>query len=78
MFDVNYLAIMLASVVAFVLAYFIAPLDITSLLGAIGVGLLLWIGFPLLLLIGSVMHEKEPGKLAAIHAGDWLIKVNVH
>lgn len=42
---------------------------------AILLGLLLWIGFPLVLLAGSVLHEKVPAKSAAIHAGDWLIKL---
>lgn len=42
---------------------------------AILLGLLLWIGFPLVLLAGSVLDEKVPAKSAAIHAGDWLIKL---
>lgn len=42
---------------------------------AVLLGLLLWVGFPLVLLAGSVLHEKVPAKLAAIHAGDWLIKL---
>ncbi|GAB3251528.1 DUF1761 domain-containing protein [Arthrobacter pigmenti] len=46
-----------------------------SIGAAILLGFLLWIGFPLVLLAGSVLHEKVPAKLAAIHAGDWLIKL---
>jgi uncharacterized protein DUF1761 len=38
-------------------------------------GLLLWIGFPAMILAGSVFHEKVPPRLAAIHAGDWLLKL---
>jgi hypothetical protein len=38
-------------------------------------GLVLWIGFPIVVLAGSVYHEKVPLKLAAIHAGDWLLKL---
>lgn len=34
-----------------------------------------WVGFPAVILTGSVFHEKVPVKLAAIHAGDWLIKL---
>lgn len=40
-------------------------------------GLALWIGFPLVLWTGAIMHERTPVKLAAIHAGDWLIKLLV-
>ena len=35
----------------------------------------LWAGFPAVLLTGSVFHEKVPWQLAAIHAGDWLVKL---
>lgn len=35
----------------------------------------LWGAFPVVLLSGSVVHEKVPWQLAAIHAGDWLIKL---
>jgi hypothetical protein len=38
-------------------------------------GALLWIGFPLILLTGSVIHERVPWRLAAIHAGDWMVKL---
>ena len=40
-------------------------------------GLALWIGFPVVLLAGSVFHENVPWKLAALHAGDWLVKLLV-
>ncbi len=38
-------------------------------------GLVLWVGFPLVLWVGAIVHEKTPVKLAAIHAGDWLVKL---
>ncbi len=38
-------------------------------------GLGLWGAFPVVLLTGSVVHEKVPWQLAAIHAGDWLVKL---
>jgi peptidoglycan/LPS O-acetylase OafA/YrhL len=38
-------------------------------------GLALWVGFPLVLWIGAVIHENAPVKLAAIHGGDWLVKL---
>jgi hypothetical protein len=42
---------------------------------AVGFALIAWIGFPVVLLSGSVLHERVPWRLAAIHAGDWLIKL---
>ncbi len=40
-------------------------------------GLALWVGFPLVLWTGAMVHERTPLKLAAIHGGDWLIKLPV-
>lgn len=37
-------------------------------------GLALWT-MPVVLLTGSVLHEGTPARVAAIHAGDWLIKL---
>lgn len=37
----------------------------------------LWLAFPVVLLTGSVFHEHVPAGLAALHAGDWLIKLVV-
>ena len=42
---------------------------------ALRLGLALWTAFPVVLLTGSVVHEKVPWRLAAIHAGDWLVKL---
>lgn len=64
-------------VVALVLAGLAISIDITDLAGAVGLGLAAWIGFPVVLLTGSVIHENVPWKLAAIHAGDWLVKLVV-
>jgi len=38
-------------------------------------GLALWIGFPFVLWTGAMLHENTPLELAAIHAGDWLVKL---
>ena len=38
-------------------------------------GLALWIGFPFVLWAGAMLHESTPWRLAAIHAGDWLVKL---
>ncbi|MGI9083763.1 MAG: DUF1761 domain-containing protein [Aeromicrobium sp.] len=40
-------------------------------------GLVLWVGFPLVLWTGAIVHERTPLKLAAIHGGDWLVKLPV-
>ncbi|MGY1685745.1 DUF1761 domain-containing protein [Geodermatophilus sp. SYSU D00804] len=42
---------------------------------ALTLGAGLWAAFPLVLLTGSVVHEKVPWQQAAIHAGDWLVKL---
>ncbi len=36
-----------------------------------------WVAFPVVLLVGSVVHEGVPPLRAAIHAGDWLVKLVV-
>jgi uncharacterized protein DUF1761 len=43
--------------------------------GGLALGLALWVGFPLVLWVGAVVHEKTRVKLAAIHGGDWLVKL---
>jgi Protein of unknown function (DUF1761) len=45
--------------------------------GGLLLGLALWLGFPLVLWVGAVIHENAPWKLAIIHAGDWLVKLLV-
>lgn len=117
MFDVNYLAVVVAAVVAvaaalyyvvfgkqlaalsnapdemppwllpvelvrsFVLALAVAVVATGMAVEGWGETLLLavvlWTGFPAMLLSGSVVHEKVPWKLAALHAGDWLLKLLV-
>jgi Protein of unknown function (DUF1761) len=61
-------------VVAFMLAYFVAHLGIVNWKGAVRLGVLIWV-FPAMILLGSVVHEDVPLMLAAIHAGDWLVKL---
>jgi hypothetical protein len=39
--------------------------------------LIVWVGFPVVLLTGSVMWEKVHAATAAMHAGDWLLKLLV-
>ena len=64
-------------ILAYVIAHFVALLGGSSWMGAVHLGLFLWIGFPVILLTGSVIWENVPWKVAAIHAGDWLVKMLV-
>jgi hypothetical protein len=52
-------------------------LGITNWIKALNVALLLWVGFPFVLWLGAINHEKTPVMLALIHSGDWLIKLVV-
>jgi hypothetical protein len=64
-----------SAVVAVALAIVLAKLSPDTILNGAGYGLLLWAAFPVVLLVGSILHEKVRPKLAAIHAGDWLVKL---
>jgi len=61
-------------VVASVLAYLVSHLGIVDRRAALRLGALVWI-FPASILLGSVVYENVPLALAAIHAGDWLVKL---
>jgi len=61
-------------VVASVLAYLVSRLGIVDRRAALRLGALVWV-FPASILLGSVVHENVPPALAAIHAGDWLVKL---
>ncbi len=61
-------------IVAYVFAQFIALLGISDRKSAICFGLGIWVCFPTMILTGSVMWENVPLGVAAIHAGDWLVK----
>jgi hypothetical protein len=52
-----------------------AATDTATWRGGLLLGLVLWVGFPLVLWIGAVVHEREPVRLAVIHGGDWLVKL---
>jgi hypothetical protein len=62
-------------VLTYVVARLVARLSEANWKSATGLGLWLWIGFPLMLLSGSVMWQGVSWKVAAIHAGDWLAKL---
>jgi len=62
-------------VVAVTVAALAAGLGLDGIPDALLLGLALWVAFPVVLLLGSVIHERVPPLLAAIHAGDWLVKL---
>jgi hypothetical protein len=64
-------------VVAAVVAGLVAVIGIRDVPGAALLALALWIGFPVVLLSGAVIHEGVPWRLATIHTGDWLLKLLV-
>lgn len=62
-------------VVTSVIAYLLVSLGVNTLKRGLWIGFLLWLAFPAVLLVGSVSSDNVPIMLAAIHAGDWLIKL---
>ncbi|MEP6815285.1 MAG: DUF1761 domain-containing protein [Marmoricola sp.] len=64
-------------VVATVVAGLIDRLGADGVADALVLGLVLWVAFPAVLLSGAVIWDKVPPRLAAIHAGDWLVKLLV-
>jgi len=64
-------------VLAAVVAGLAAQARVDGVSGGLVLGLILWIGFPVVLWIGAIVHENIRWRLAAIHAGDWLVKLLV-
>lgn len=62
-------------IVATIIGMLISHVGVGTGMGSVSFALLLWIGFPVMILASSVMYENVSAKLAAIHAGDWLIKL---
>jgi hypothetical protein len=62
-------------VLALVTAGLVDRVGVSGVAGGLLLGLVLWVGFPAVILSGSVFHERVPPQLAAIHAGDWLLKL---
>jgi len=62
-------------ILASVLARLVGGLRVSNWTRAVGLAVLLWIGFPFVLWTGAIMWENVPLELAAIHAGDWLLKL---
>jgi len=62
-------------IVAFVVAYFVAQFGVVDWKGALRLALVVWVGFPFMILTGAVLWDNRPWKFAAIHSGDWLMKL---
>jgi hypothetical protein len=62
-------------VLAVVVAGLASQGRIDDVAGGLALGLALWIGFPAVLWVGAIVHERTPVKLAVIHAGDWFVKL---
>ena len=62
-------------VLASVVAWLLRLIGDLGWLRSAGVGVLLWIGLPAVQWAGSMLWEKVPLRMAAIHAGDWLVKL---
>ncbi|MDX6282553.1 MAG: hypothetical protein QOH03_3624 [Kribbellaceae bacterium] len=66
-----------SALVAAVIAGLAAHLELSGVGPALLLGLVLFAGFPFVLLTGSVIWDGVNPKLAAIHGGDWLLKLLV-
>jgi len=62
-------------IIAYVVARFVVLLGVVEWKAAVQLGVWLWFGFVFMILVGSVVWDNVPWKLAAIHAGDWLVKL---
>jgi Protein of unknown function (DUF1761) len=60
---------------ACLLAYFFVRLGATGWKDALRLGLVLWAAFSATQWVGGIMWEHTPVALAALHAGDWLVKI---
>ncbi|WP_369371829.1 DUF1761 family protein [Promicromonospora sp. Populi] len=56
-------------------AWIAAQAGMLTLPSALLLALVLWAAFPLVLLTGSIIWERVPWQTAAIHSGDWLLKL---
>lgn len=55
------------------IAWIMQRLRIATCRGAVGLGLVLWLGFQAMAVAGSVLHEHYPLGLFALHIGDALM-----
>jgi hypothetical protein len=64
-------------VLSFVVAYVIGLKEDVTWMDAVGIGCLLWLGLSAVQWVSSIVWEKVPLTMAAIHSGDWLMKLVV-
>jgi hypothetical protein len=64
-------------VLSFVVAFVVGLKQDITWKGAVGIGSLLWLGLSAVQWVSSMVWEKVPLTMAAIHAGDWLMKLVV-
>jgi hypothetical protein len=62
-------------VLTIVVAYILGRINTVTWTGAVGIGFLLWLGLSAVQWVNSMVWENVPLKMAAIHAGDWLLKL---
>lgn len=60
---------MLRSLIVAVVAGIVSQGEIDQWSGGVLLGLALWVGFPLVLWVGALVHEKTPAKLAVYSRG---------
>lgn len=65
-----------SAAVATLIAGLVATGNWFSTVEGLVLGLALWI-LPVVLLVGSVVHEGTSTRTAAVHTGDWLLKLLV-
>ena len=52
-----------------------AEIGVDGVAGAVLLALVLFVGFPAILWTGAMLWENTSWKLAALHGGDWLLKL---
>lgn len=62
-------------IVAAVFAWLASRSGLEHLPASLVLAAVLWLAFPAVLLTGSILWERVPPVTAAIHAGDWLLKL---
>jgi hypothetical protein len=62
-------------IVASVFAWLASRSGLEHLPASLVLAAVLWLAFPAVLLTGSILWERVPPVTAAIHAGDWLLKL---
>lgn len=58
-----------------VVAWLASEAGVDDVAGGLVLGAALFVGFPLVLWVGAVVHEKTPVSKAVLHGGDWLVKL---